>query len=102
MVTMDEQCDDGNDDPNDGCNEHCMLAPSGWSCMDFCVHNTPGLLRNDTCYLFSYSGHSGCVCGCGIIDPQCSSASSDACVDDNCPGGQQPAAENNGQCEGTP
>lgn len=39
-----------------------------------------------------------CDCGCGAVDDDCSSSSSDVCERDNCPEGQVAWEQNNESC----
>jgi cysteine-rich repeat protein len=73
-----EECDDGNEEIDDGCDDSCQLEPP--------VEWGPGVY----CYPEAYSDGSYCHCGCGIPDPDCGGdASSLAC---HTPGGCIPEA----------
>lgn len=66
-----EQCDDGNQDNGDGCNEHCATEP-GWSCDDECMPTCgDGLLRGaemqaGRCDDGNRSGGDGCTADCNV------------------------------------
>lgn len=72
-----EVCDDGNNEPFDGCTPSCRQE-SGWSCVadpTKCVavplgwSSTIGPYCSDSRYLDG----EFCDCGCGILDPDCAS-----------------------------
>ena len=67
LVDTDEDCDDGNLMPKDGCDPSCHFEPPppGWDCHD--------LTWND----------ASCWCGCGLVDPGCASPAVTSCT--NCP-----------------
>lgn len=80
LLVTGEECDDGNTVSGDGCSATCTLE----------------LGATWTCNPASYGGSDGCDCGCGLIDPDCSDATSASCL--YCSGG---GSCNSQPCPGT-
>jgi cysteine-rich repeat protein len=70
FVESDEECDDGNDEYGDGCTPWCTLEE---------VEVVPPAGNAWTCNDGFFGSSDGCDCGCGIVDPDCSSANVSAC-----------------------
>jgi len=70
-----EACDDGNNDPYDGCSPSCQQE-AGWSCVadpTTCVPVPAGWGSNigPFCSDSRYLDGAFCDCGCGVLDPDC-------------------------------
>jgi len=71
-------CDDGSDEA--GCNGGGDVPPE-W-----------------TCSASYYDGIDGCDCGCGALDPDCTSSAITACAYNGCGTGNVPSADDNALC----
>lgn len=110
-----EECDDGNDQSGDGCDQNCRIEStcgdtelegaeecddgnlvSGDGCSELCAIEVPTQWSCPDAY---YSSDDGCDCGCGIIDGDCESASSDVCEFNQCPMNRAIVEDNNALCE---
>jgi len=80
MPDPNEECDDANNVPGDGCTANCMLESAPvWTCLSS-----------------MYGTNDGCDCGCGIPDPDCPDANATSCNSCNAPG-----SCGNGPCPAT-
>ncbi len=75
-----ERCDDGNIRDGDGCSNIC--APeAGFECTQAgCVALPAGWV----CSLAFYGVGDGCDCGCGALDPDCTSGLASSCEFNHC------------------
>lgn len=80
--------------------ESGQLCTCDGSCTDACAQASLGALTSATgscvatnvpvlwsCQLAAYHGGDGCDCGCGVVDPDCSSSSEGECAGDCAPAG---------------
>jgi len=83
--------------------DYCRVAgncASGFTCSgSACRASTPSG-GTWTCSPGYRGTNDGCDCGCGSLDPDCSSGSASACQYRWCPSGQQPNASQNWLCGG--